>query len=294
MTPADHFVRAITRAHPQLEVTSVRIEDHGQNNNVLIVNEVFVFRFPKQAAGIEAMAREAAILNGLRGRLPLAIPEPEYLHLSPQIRVGQAFMSYRLIPGQPLWPETLNSCDEAGINRIAGQLGAFLRELHATPYATVVAARLPASDTAAEWQDFLDRVQRLLYPHMRPDARRNIAEHISRLINVLSEASFTPVLKHGDFGTGNLLFDPSQQRLCGVIDFGGACVGDPAYDIASLMSGCGEMFVTRLEPSYPQLPELMDRARLYQDTFALMEALFGVENGDDEAFESGIAEYRLR
>ena len=58
-----------------------------------------------------------------------------------------------------------------------------------------------------------------------------------------------------------------------------------------LLSGYGDAFVARLALSYPQLPQLMDRVRLYQGTFALMEALFGIENGDDEAFESSIAEY---
>ena len=36
----------------------------------------------------------------------------------------------------------------------------------------------------------------------------------------------------------------------------------------------------------------MDRVWFYQGTFALEEALFGIENGDPKAFESGIAQYK--
>ena len=36
----------------------------------------------------------------------------------------------------------------------------------------------------------------------------------------------------------------------------------------------------------------LPRVKFALGTFALQEALFGIENGDQEAFEAGIAEYR--
>lgn len=42
---------------------------------------------------------------------------------------------------------------------------------------------------------------------------------------------------------------------------------------------------------YPQAESLIPRARFYVSTFAIQEALFGVETGDKEAFYSGIAPY---
>ena len=35
----------------------------------------------------------------------------------------------------------------------------------------------------------------------------------------------------------------------------------------------------------------LGRVAFYRGTFALQEALFGVENGDEEAFRAGIAPY---
>ncbi len=37
---------------------------------------------------------------------------------------------------------------------------------------------------------------------------------------------------------------------------------------------------------------MLSRARFYVGTFALQEALNGLEDGDQEAFENGIAQYR--
>jgi len=91
------------------------------------------------------------------------------------------------------------------------------------------------------------------------------------------------VLKHGDFGTSNILFDRQQRTICGVIDFGSSGLGDPAYDLAGLLSCYGEAFVRRCWQVYPEIESFMDRVRFYQGSFALEETLFGIENTDQAA-----------
>jgi hypothetical protein len=43
---------------------------------------------------------------------------------------------------------------------------------------------------------------------------------------------------------------------------------------------------------YPVTGAILSRARFYAGTFALQEALYGLEDGDQKAFERGIAQYR--
>jgi aminoglycoside 2''-phosphotransferase len=52
------------------------------------------------------------------------------------------------------------------------------------------------------------------------------------------------------------------------------------------------MTVERLAASYPGLDAIWERVTFWHGTYALEEALFGVENGDAEAFEAGIRNYR--
>ena len=75
------------------------------------------------------------------------------------------------------------------------------------------------------------------------------------------------------------------------MDFGEATRGDPAYDFAGILSSYGEPFLRRFANTYPELDTLWERIRFYSGSFALLEALFGIENGDQEAFENGIADY---
>ena len=99
------------------------------------------------------------------------------------------------------------------------------------------------------------------------------------------------MLKHGDFGPSNILYSKDEERVTGVIDFGSSGLGDPAYDFAGLLSGYGEPFVESFAKVYPAVEVFFERIRFYRGTFALLEALFGIENDDERALEAGLAMY---
>ena len=131
----------------------------------------------------------------------------------------------------------------------------------------------------------------VLFETMRPDARAWAADHFEKFLHDERNFMYQPVLKHGDFGPSNILFDPASGCVRGILDFGSAGLGDPAYDFAGLLSSYGEGFVRRCARVYPELGGFLPRVRFYQGTFALYEALFGVEHGDEAAYRAGMARY---
>jgi aminoglycoside 2''-phosphotransferase len=126
---------------------------------------------------------------------------------------------------------------------------------------------------------------------MRPDAREQTTTHFEGYLSQTGKYAFVPTLRHGDFGTVNLLYDAQAQTMTGVLDFGGTGLGDPAVDCAGIYSGYGEAFLHRCQAAYPEIDGMMERVRFYFGTFALEEALFGIEHDDREAFNAGIAEF---
>lgn len=62
-------------------------------------------------------------------------------------------------------------------------------------------------------------------------------------------------------------------------------------DLAGLYTSYGEVFYQHCCTTYPAMAAALDRVHFYCDTFALEEALFGLKNGDEEAFHSGMEEY---
>ena len=289
MNKQDVLLQSIRSEYPDLRIASVEYNGNGQNNDVLVVNDEFIFRFPKYMDALKRLRIETAILAGIQGHASLAVPDPMFVNIERRA-VGEAFMGYRKLAGEPLWRETFRAIDDdETLERLASQLGGFLKELHSVPTESI-GCKLPVLDTDIKCAGLYARIREKLFQHMRSDAREWTKRHFETFLN--NKQQFDLVLKHGDFGTSNILFDRQQRTICAVIDFGSSGLGDPAYDLAGLLSSYGEAFVKRCWKVYPEIESFMDRVRFYQETFALEEALFGIENGDLAAFESGIAKYK--
>ena len=292
MSSADICLRSFHLTYPDYPLESVEYNPQGQNNDVLTINGALILRFPRYTQGIADLRVEMAILRGIRGYLSLEIPGPQFVHLEGQAP-GQAFVGYPRLPGEPLWRETLQSIgDSLIVARLAQQLGEFLSCLHSLPAAEAIPLSLPVVDTWADYNELYGRIREKLFAYMRPEAMQQVVRHFEAFLGEANHFVFQPALKHGDFGPSNILYDAGNQAVCGIIDFSGSALGDPAYDFAGLLSGYGEAFVRECGAAYPELDSLLLHARFYQGTFALVEALFGVENGDVQAFANGIEGYR--
>jgi aminoglycoside 2''-phosphotransferase len=282
-------------AHLDIQDYAVRATAHGQNNDIVTIQatgDELVFRFPRHPRAIEDLAREMMVLRALHGRLPLPIPQPVATSLDPP-EPGGVFIGYWKLPGVPLTGELFQSLpSEEAQQAIANQLGAFLTALHAIPLATFDPP-LAASDRAT-WEQMYSDVRTRLFRFMRPDARQQISAHFEMFLDDAASSAWEPTPIHGDFGTGNILYDPNAGMLSGVIDWSSAGLGDPAVDLAALIApvSLGSDFAELLASSYPALASELPHAHFYVGTFALQEALFGLETGDSEAFEAGIASYR--
>jgi len=87
--------------------------DVGYDFQVAIVDDEWVFRFPRRSGVEEALELEIVLLPALAPELPVDVPSFEYVSRDP------LFVGYRLIRGEPLVGE-----DAEGVR-------AFLEALHA-------------------------------------------------------------------------------------------------------------------------------------------------------------------
>jgi aminoglycoside 2''-phosphotransferase len=289
----EKYLEIIKKRFPEQDWSKATCEYHGtgQYNDILIINHEYIFRFPKVAESLTHLKGETCLLGRIQKFLPLEIPDPLFENLEGAL-IGEAFMGYRQIAGEPLWRQTLEALNnELVLDALATQLARFLKALHSIPFDDLH-CEMPRMDTCAETIDIYTRIQKKLFPYMRVEAQRWTAHHFETYIEVETNFEYVPVLKHGDFGPSNILFFDQKQVISGIIDFGGAGIGDPAYDFAGLLSGYGEDFLQRCKNAYPEIETMLDRIYFYQGTFALLEALFGIENNDQQAFEDGIGMYR--
>ncbi len=285
------YIQAIHAVYPDLKVEAIQLIQHGQFHDILLLDNQKIFRFPKTQREAEKLVMETALLRSLQSYVTLPIPDPTYQSQKNAVP-KQTFMGYRFLPGEPLWPERLRALsDEKQIQHIADQLAAFLQQLH-TISVEKLEVKLPDFRGREEWKDLYIRFRNKLFPFMRPDARLQVTKHFEDFLSDERNCNYTPALIHGDFGPSNILYDARTDSISGIIDFSSARWGDPAVDFAAILCSVayGEQFLERFADSYPGIEKTLSRARFYAGTFALQEALYGVEDGDQEAFESGIVE----
>ena len=200
----------IANALGHAPTTILEIED-GYDFHVVIVDDEWVFRFPRRSGVEEVLELEIAVLPALAPALPVDVPSFEYVSRNP------LFVGYRMIRGQPLVDE-----DSEGVR-------AFLEALHA-PETSGLPVERP--DWVEAYREQCAEFERLVFPVV-DSGRRAEAKRLFGEAETL--VGFTPSLIHADLGPEHLLV--CDGRLAGVIDWGDMRVGDPALDYAWLLTG---------------------------------------------------------
>ncbi|MGI8478549.1 MAG: phosphotransferase [Gaiellaceae bacterium] len=207
---ADDRQGLIAHALGRRPKTTLEIDD-GYDFEVAIVDDEWVFRFPRRSGVAEALELEIGVLPALAPTLPVEVPSFAYVSRNP------LFVGYRLIRGRPIVDE-----DAEGVR-------AFLEALHAHDTSGLPVAR---HDWVESYREQCAEFERLVFPVVDIE-RRTQARRLFGDVETLVE--FKPSLIHADVGPEHLLV--RDGRLAGVIDWGDMRLGDPALDYAWLLNG---------------------------------------------------------
>lgn len=272
--PEPYFSR-IRALYPDLTISSLYIDSDGLINNVYILNNGLVFRFPKNEEAQKSLALEIKILDLARNYLDMPIPFFE--HREPDLVV------YRMIAGEPLYRNDILRLDETIQDRLAEQLATFLHQLHSIPTQELESHAIPQANPAhnlARYNHLYEIIERELFPYLMAIGRGWVKQLFAPVLTGTLSLEYTTSLIHNDLAPYHILYDKIRQRITGVIDFGTASINDPAKDFALLMLAFGESFVQRMIHFYPEIDEALDRARFYAGALELEWALIGVRTRD--------------
>lgn len=215
--------RLLTGQMPDLaERPLAKVEPWGTDNGIWRVGDDLVVRLPRIGWATKQIELEATWLPGLAPHLPVAVPEPVAIG-EPGEGYPYRWAVHRWIPGEGA---TLDRVEDPVM--FAVELASVVRNLQAvstdgapSPYNR---AR-PLRDYDDSTRSAIDRASHLI------DATAAIA--------VWEEALAAPphpgpaVWVQGDL-EGNCLV--RDGRLCGIVDWGSTCAGDPAVDVQVVWS----------------------------------------------------------
>ena len=218
---ADAAARLVAAQFPQwagLPVTPVALK--GWDNTTFRLGDELSIRLPS-ASCVTQVGKERRWLPVLARQLPLPIPEPVAMG-----RPGDGFPRpwsvYRWLAGEPA--STGGVADPAGF---ASVLAGFLAALHAIDARDGPPAgshNFFRGGPLATWDEQTRQLLRLTADDLDAGAATSVWDTA-----LASRWESAPVWVHGDLTASNMVVAGGALRA--VIDFGGLCVGDPAYDL---------------------------------------------------------------
>ena len=235
------LVRDLLREqHPDLADLPLRLGARGWDNQLWRLGDDLAVRLPWATDGADALLRkEHAWLPGLAPLLPLPVPVPQRLG-EPGALFGRPWIVTTWVPGEP--------ADRAPVTATgaAEDLAAFLSALHRPAPDGAPTGRGRGGPLAQHTDGFEHGLAQVVERGLvaDPDPVRAVWQ------DAVDAPAWDgpPVWLHADLHPANVL--TADGGLCGVVDFGDLCAGDPAYDLAGAWRLLPDGAVDRFDAGY--------------------------------------------
>lgn len=295
----DHALTLVRKHFPDLSFSSARILATGWDNTVVLLDDDWVFRFPRRAIALAGIEREIAWLPWIAGQVGVPVPVPVFVGDYD----GWPYWGGRHLAGEEL-------ARSPGIDRVpvAAAVGRFLAALHATA----------VPDGASFGHLPVDPFGRADSASRAARARSVLAELIDLGLFAADDAldailgagarlgpvTGVPVLSHGDLYSRHVLIehsliehslnehklvDPGGQ-VSGIIDWGDLCMAVPAVDLAVAYSAFAGAARAALFAAYgPVDAETELRAKTFAVFSAASVAHYAHDTGDGVLLAEALA-----
>ena len=187
-------------------------------------------------------------------------------------------MAYKKIPGKPITKETNQET-------IINTLTEFLRELQQIDHHGLQKTPRKTPDSwKQEYHELHQRIITEAYPALEPQKQSRITKEFNAFLE--TKLQFKPTICHRDLGIEHIL--EFGGRIIGIIDWGDACIGDPAFDLTGLLMGLGEDIARSISERLCYPPEYLERARFYRKVAPFYEFIYGKEMENQTRIKSGL------
>jgi aminoglycoside phosphotransferase (APT) family kinase protein len=276
---ADDVRALLAERLPGYRAEAVRPAGAGQDNIAYQVNGELIVRFRRSdPARVEHEARLLAVVAEVS---PLPVPHP--LIVDP----ARGVLAYRMLPGVPLLDLPEPAPDVAAV--IAGSLGGLLAALHAVPLDRVTGLAELDNDPPGDWLAETARTWPRVAAQVPAPQRRAVEVWLGA---DPPEPATQVVLSHMDLGIEHVLVDPVTWAVSGVIDWGDAAVGDPAYDLGLILRDLGadglDAALRAVDPDAAGTG-LRERAALYARCALIEDLAYAADTGRRVYAEKALA-----
>lgn len=279
--------KIINEQFPTLAPVTIEDNGAGWDNKVFLVNQTFIFRFPRRKIAvpfIESERRWLPLVNKLlQSEVPISTP---IYHGQPVSSFPYPFVGYPFIQGYSTNERELIVGKRTSL---VEDIALFLRKLHHLPltdFQGLVGDEIGRLAVHHKKREIMQRLQWMENNHIIV-SRAPYVEIIQRAINTSLLGKDT--LVHGDFYFRNFLIH-GDSRLAGVIDFGDIHRGHRAVDLAVAYTFFPSYMRERFFAIYGEIDRETEVFAMYRGLHVMSYLLF---YGFDQQDEGIIREAKI-
>lgn len=221
------LLKLVRYQNPNLSDGEIDVLEDGWDHVIVVARNSIAYRFPRTKEQETKILVEANFLKTFSKESPLKAPQLKIAHNDP---LDLTYATYKFIPGEKLSPEVFSKLSPPIKARIAFDLSGFLVNLHRFPVRRALALGLKQNNPKLYWQNRLTKIKMQTFPKIKEAERSWVLKLFSNFLRLLETQPPKPVVCHNDLAPEHILYDPKNQKLSGIIDFGDLSLGDSAYD----------------------------------------------------------------
>ena len=251
------------------------------DSTAYLVNDAYIFRFPKRAEVRVNLQKEIAVLPKIKPSLHVLLPDFQF------IPTDTSFVGYPKIDGQFLDPDLYASLNPQKQGALQKAIAHFLNTIHAFNLDELAESGLQTLDLKAMYQYEFEEIQRLVFPILNDKEKNAVNKIFEAYLEDKNNFNYTPVLLHNDLSNDHILIDNQTHTLVGIIDFGDMAIGDPDYDLMYLTLDYGEDFLDRFLNYYPHsdIDRLKKKIKFFQFAHLLQDIVSAIEDKRQKAIK---------
>lgn len=238
-------VARIIEENSELRVRSIRKLGEGLEFQSFLVNENWVFRFPKHFSEALDPVAEQAFSENLN--LSISIPKIRYIWNQPW-GYPETISGYGYLSGLALEHVRAEELDQESL---ANQLGTILAELHTMKGFGVTSVSDQLATLRSWFEDLDDQLSGIAFYVLSKSDRLTIKSYFDQYEFDLPDSE--RVLIHGDLGADHILLNDRRQ-LTGIIDWSNFTKGNRCRDFVGIWRWGGDAFCMRVFSYYPFQP----------------------------------------
>ena len=262
MKKFENIEQIINYEFPKFNISTIKKIGEGDNSKAFLINQNYIFRFPKREVVKQNLKKEIAVLAKIRSLLNLEIPNFNFI--SKEIN----FVGYKSISGEFLTIKIYNSLEKELQSQIQKSLAGFLSQLHNIDLTILTDCELETMNYKEEYSNDFKSTQKLIFPNISTKYRKIITQLFTTYLDNQKNFEYRPALIHNDFSTDHILFEISSNKISGIIDFGDLAIGDPDYDLMYLLDSFGQGFIMKMLNFYGFPNQKVLKEKLYFFTLA--------------------------